>query len=923
MPNGLDIGSLAGRIELDDQLTPTLDLSQVSVKQFEEAFGHLGGTVTENAASFGLAELAVKGLENAVHLGVETIKDLTTEGAAIGDVEDNFDRLATQAGRLGANLIGSLREGTHDTITNFELMKTVNADLAAGMNLTDQQFNTLAKGAFALAQATGGDVKSALDSMNDAMLTGRTRTIALLTGKIDLTAAEQDFADSLGVSVDHLSEEGKLQAARLAILDSVGKATERIGEQTDGLDEMIAQAQTAWKNWYEELARTIATSPNVVRAFVSIRDALVQAFGGDSQHIMESVVGFVNRVADAVTTYGPVVIDWFVTAKTWVVDLYHQVVDSWNALPDWLKTVAERSALTVAGLVVLNSTASAVGGGLTDLIGTAGNLTTTFSGLPTALGNVTKFFGEMKNLVTVLDFTSLANARASIALIGEAALGAIGPLGLLGLTAASIFAAWEVGKTRPVSDFFEKLGLEVQGFSAAEAEAAVQSRHLNEEFMAQQKHSFEQKNALNEAADAARQKAAADRAAAEESAHAAQVEERNKFIIAQTAEEIKKKNAALEELRSSGESWRATVAAMDEEMVRNVKTYLEAGVSQQALATAYNLTATQVHAVAEALKEEQANFKLEQKQLADSTERWAQYHAMVQERSGTATDRLIADIERWKAEQIRSHVEAKTDTSDFYDWLSATEHESYRQSEQQRLEADVHSKAHYQAVAADARDAYEFALQHANEFTDGYIEDLRRASEAAAQAAANWESNLGGALDAVTDKVRTLSGEFISLQEQQARQSQGFTADLPVIDQFTIDRTPGGADALLKKLFDLQNILGTEKDSIRDIDSYLRYQSDLAMFQSLRNAYSLLKSQAKGTYGALPGFEEGGIGDFGDGTLAMLHGKEAIVPLGQGAGALAPVNITQYINGTATDVARQVSNEIMRVLKQGRQFGAA
>ena len=55
----------------------------------------------------------------------------------------------------------------------------------------------------------------------------------------------------------------------------------------------------------------------------------------------------------------------------------------------------------------------------------------------------------------------------------------------------------------------------------------------------------------------------------------------------------------------------------------------------------------------------------------------------------------------------------------------------------------------------------------------------------------------------------------------------------------------------------------------------------------------------------------------------MLHGKEIITPIDKVGGVGANVQITQYINGTAAEVARKVSDEIMRTLKQQRQFGAA
>lgn len=61
---------------------------------------------------------------------------------------------------------------------------------------------------------------------------------------------------------------------------------------------------------------------------------------------------------------------------------------------------------------------------------------------------------------------------------------------------------------------------------------------------------------------------------------------------------------AMEELNSSGTGWIGTLDTIDGAVVEAVKYYLAAGVSQGALAKAYDLTATQVKAVASSLKAE-------------------------------------------------------------------------------------------------------------------------------------------------------------------------------------------------------------------------------------------------------------------------------------------------------------------------------
>lgn len=250
-------------------------------------------------------------LRDAIRFIITETKDLALalpqlalKGAGIADVEDNFKTLTTQAGRLGDVLLGQLRQGTHDTVTNFELMKLANKDLTAGLNLTDQQFGTLAKGAFSLAQATGGDVKTALDTMNDAMLTGRTRALALLTGKIDLESAEKKYAASIGVSRENLTDAGKLEAARAAILDSVTAATTRLGEQTDGLDERVAQASVSWENFTDDLGKAIARSTVLETGMVGVKKALEDTFGGSQENAIAAIAHAVDTAAIALVDLG-------------------------------------------------------------------------------------------------------------------------------------------------------------------------------------------------------------------------------------------------------------------------------------------------------------------------------------------------------------------------------------------------------------------------------------------------------------------------------------------------------------------------------------------------------------------------------------------------------------------------------------------
>lgn len=265
----------------------------------------------------------IRGVIEKVKEMAFALPELALKGAAVADVEESFKRLTSQAGLLGGALLTTLRQGTRETVTNFELMKSVNQDLAAGMTLTNQQFGTLASGAFALAKATGTDVKTAFDTMNDAMLTGRTRALALLTGKIDLTDAERKFAQSLLSTADHLTAEGKLEGARVAILHAVGAATQRLGEQTDSLDERVAQGRVAWENFTLELGKTIATSRVLMAGMDGVKAILTATFGGVQQQLIQAITTKIDGALIAVVGFaqggvqaaGAIIKEWYAVEK--------------------------------------------------------------------------------------------------------------------------------------------------------------------------------------------------------------------------------------------------------------------------------------------------------------------------------------------------------------------------------------------------------------------------------------------------------------------------------------------------------------------------------------------------------------------------------------------------------------------------------
>lgn len=831
MSEGIDIGTLSGRIELEDRLTNVLDHVGGAIGKFESSWSHMGQHMLDNTASFFTAEAALHAVEKALEIAKEKFEELTIGGAKVADVEQNFERLNEQAGRVGATLLGTLHEATHNTITDFELMKSVNADMAAGMKLTDDQYKTLAQGAFSLAQATGVTVKEAFDRMSDAMLTGRVRAVQLLTGKIDLAAAEQDYAKKLGTTVDHLTAEGKMEADREAILKKVGDATKRLGEQTDGLDEKVEQMQVAWQNFEEDLGKTIATSPVVMAGLNGISEALSEAFGGNKEQLIQNIV---HSIEDASIK----AIDF----AEYVVDGAAIVAREWHAL-----------------MVVIDMAKQG------------------WMGIDYVLGEI------------FLTMEKIAN------------------FALAGALDEQVKAT-----TKYLEDEYTKMAeLEnaIREHKKAEDDWAVSTGHVNEALEKIKKRMEDARAAAAETKPHVEALAGATQHVADAAnAHAAANEKEN-LVMAKTAEEAKKALEAQKEIEASGKTWKETLSGINVETAKAVKTYLEAGVSQDKLAAAYGLTATQVTALSKSLKEEQDATKLATKAANDSAERWTQYYSMIKEMSGTTTDATIADVERWKAAQIKSHKDAKTDTADFYDWLGKMEAAQYEKADKARLEQDTHSKAHFEKIARDADDAYKFAASHADQFTAEYIAGLARTRDAASETAKHWKDTIGGELGKETEQAKALAAQLRAMGGSQEVTSQNFQQSIMNLI------TNGGWNP-------------SGMGSNIDMNEAMRLAKLGYSFQEIKNIFDRKKNGATGPIPPpqgpkIPGFREGGYGDFGDGTIVELHGKEVITPVDKLGGAMGGVVVNQYINGTAADVARQVSVELMRTLKQFKQFGSA
>src|SRR4051812_46140313 len=96
----VSVGSLSGRIELEDDMSVSLAAITQKLDQFDAKFKGTGQTVAEGAASFLTAEVAFEAIKKAGEFVIGTFEEMTVEGAKINEVGATFEHLTSQAGLL-------------------------------------------------------------------------------------------------------------------------------------------------------------------------------------------------------------------------------------------------------------------------------------------------------------------------------------------------------------------------------------------------------------------------------------------------------------------------------------------------------------------------------------------------------------------------------------------------------------------------------------------------------------------------------------------------------------------------------------------------------------------------------------------------------------------------------------------------------
>lgn len=257
-----------------------------------------------------------------------------------------------------------------------------------------------------------------------------------------------------------------------------------------------------------------------------------------------------------------------------------------------------------------------------------------------------------------------------------------------------------------------------------------------------------------------------------------------------------------------------TVAGLDGEVVEGIKYYLEAGVSQGTLATYYGLTALQVKAVEQAVKDEKEHSKLlaeQHKQTAEAAQQHEKTWREEAERTAKSTGESIAStLAAYKSfyeknEQAALHgkaaqVEAieavrraelaklgeRTAQNATY-WDKAKEQiDSYYDHQTQALNVNSatlvsKSKEALEEIADTEQNTYQIMIANSDDYTEKAIANQKRVADSAERNAAGIRSafeQVGGALDDVSAILSHIPGKFAEITNMAVHTGQAVMKNL-------------------------------------------------------------------------------------------------------------------------------------------------
>lgn len=283
-----------------NKLNPALGNMASEVKGGIAPLGQMVGASSAATASlqtFAMQALVVLGVVTALAIGFAAFAKAASRGAQLQDQAVAFSNIAGGAQQAQAALV-NLRQDTHGTISDFELMRlTVLALQGTTSDFRQVVASDMGKIIDATNRVSRATGQSA-DQIREKFLFGLRRQSKLLLDDVgvmvDAEFANRMYADSLGLTVDALTEQQKQAAfAREAILQ-LADVSEEIGGGSP-ITTFFAQLSASIQNLKDQMALLLSYA---FEPFAERLAPIIAGFNELSSVVIPVLASVVKALAD-------------------------------------------------------------------------------------------------------------------------------------------------------------------------------------------------------------------------------------------------------------------------------------------------------------------------------------------------------------------------------------------------------------------------------------------------------------------------------------------------------------------------------------------------------------------------------------------------------------------------------------------------
>lgn len=251
--------------------------------------GGFGGTLLSMAGDAADAHTEVTSFFSSLPAGTASIAAVTAgvaafatafvglglRGASLVGIADSFDRLTRSIGVNGVEVLADLRIAARGAVSDFALLTQANVALSGATGEFGKQFGAalpqILRIAQAQANATGESVEYLFESLVGGVKRASPRLIDNTGLVLNLTAANEAYAESIGKTVSQLTAEEQQIALLNALLSTGAGAIAAFGDQAETGADKLGRMGATFTNILDTLA--IGVQP----AFLQFLDVINRA----------------------------------------------------------------------------------------------------------------------------------------------------------------------------------------------------------------------------------------------------------------------------------------------------------------------------------------------------------------------------------------------------------------------------------------------------------------------------------------------------------------------------------------------------------------------------------------------------------------------------------------------------------------------